>query len=112
MQCPAGSVLTGRPFYAASVVHIVIDVAVLQNVLIFMGVQGGEPTSAEDCFADESDTSTDEESDNFSEDEVDKWPCVKCGIKNKPFFRYCLKCWQVSTGTSAHRGMNSVCHSR
>ncbi|XP_068215178.1 E3 ubiquitin-protein ligase Mdm2-like isoform X1 [Palaemon carinicauda] len=48
----------------------------------------------EEFWADDSDTdeqSTDEDPELAHE----KWDCLSCGIKNKPFVRYCGKCWQL-----------------
>lgn len=48
----------------------------------------------EDFWADDSDTD-DESIDNDPELVAERWDCLSCGLKNKPFVRYCGKCWQV-----------------
>ncbi|XP_042240104.1 E3 ubiquitin-protein ligase Mdm2-like isoform X2 [Homarus americanus] len=49
--------------------------------------------SEEDFWADDSDT--DDQSLDDPELVVERWDCLSCGVKNKPFVRYCDKCWQV-----------------
>lgn len=53
----------------------------------------------EDGFWADDDSDTDEE--NTEEEDLDpecvsdRWDCLTCGLKNKPFVRYCGKCWQL-----------------
>ncbi|KAG0710514.1 Protein Mdm4 [Chionoecetes opilio] len=44
---------------------------------------------------DDSDTDEHSEEDNDPECVSDRWDCLTCGLKNKPFVRYCGKCWQL-----------------
>lgn len=46
--------------------------------------------------ADDSDT--DDQSAEDPELVGEQWDCLSCGLKNKPFVRYCSKCWQVGNG--------------
>lgn len=48
----------------------------------------------EDFWADDSDTD-DQSIDNDPELIAERWDCLSCGLKNKPFVRYCGKCWQL-----------------
>lgn len=51
----------------------------------------------EDFWADDSDDSDVEEQSTDDDPELssERWDCLTCGIKNKPFVRYCGKCWQL-----------------
>lgn len=51
----------------------------------------------EDFWADDSDDSDVEEPSTDDDPKLssERWDCLTCGIKNKPFVRYCGKCWQV-----------------
>lgn len=50
--------------------------------------------SEEDFWADDSDMD-DQSLDNDPELAAERWDCLTCGIKNRPFMRYCDKCWQL-----------------
>ncbi|KAK8747934.1 hypothetical protein OTU49_016235 [Cherax quadricarinatus] len=41
------------------------------------------------------DNDTDESTDEDPELVADHWKCLTCDEKNKPFVRYCSKCWQL-----------------
>ncbi|KAB7494559.1 Protein Mdm4 [Armadillidium nasatum] len=65
-----------------------------ENIVLIFGVEARDD-SDEDCFADHSSSSSSDSEGHSTEDEKDQWSCVSCGIKNKPFMRYCEKCWQL-----------------
>ena len=68
-----------------------MEIAVLAYTLV--------QDEAEEGFWADDDSVTDTEpsdEDNDPECVSDRWDCVTCGLKNKPFVRYCSKCWQVS----------------
>ncbi|XP_042884834.1 E3 ubiquitin-protein ligase Mdm2-like isoform X3 [Penaeus japonicus] len=50
--------------------------------------------SDEDFWADDSDTE-DQSTDDDPELVAERWDCLSCGLRNKPFVRYCGKCWQI-----------------
>ncbi|XP_042238563.1 E3 ubiquitin-protein ligase Mdm2-like isoform X2 [Homarus americanus] len=41
------------------------------------------------------DSDTEDESTDDPELVGERWPCLSCGQKNKPFVRYCSKCWHL-----------------
>lgn len=47
-----------------------------------------------DFWADDSDTE-DQSTDDDPELVAERWDCLSCGLRNKPFVRYCGKCWQI-----------------
>lgn len=67
-----------------------MEIAVLAYTLV--------QDDVEDGFWADDDSDTDEglsDEDNDLECVSDRWDCLTCGLKNKPFVRYCGKCWQV-----------------
>ncbi|KAK4294881.1 hypothetical protein Pmani_032528 [Petrolisthes manimaculis] len=62
-----------------------VEVAVLAYALVQEESAGEE--------ADDSDT--DDQSGEDPELVGERWDCLSCGLKNKPFVRYCSKCWQL-----------------
>ena len=63
-----------------------VEIAVLAYTLV--------QDELEEGFWADFDSDTDEE-ENDPECVSDRWDCLTCGLKNKPFVRYCGKCWQV-----------------
>lgn len=68
-----------------------VEIAVVAHALVQEDVEEG-------FWADDSDTEEElsDDEDNDPECISDRWDCLTCGLKNKPFVRYCSKCWQVS----------------
>ncbi|MPC10964.1 E3 ubiquitin-protein ligase Mdm2 [Portunus trituberculatus] len=67
-----------------------VEIAVLAYTLV--------QDEAEEGFWADDDSVTDSEhsdEDNDPECVSDRWDCLTCGLKNKPFVRYCSKCWQL-----------------
>lgn len=67
-----------------------VEIAVLAYTLV--------QDDVEDGFCADDDSDTDEglsDEDNDPECVSDRWDCLTCGLKNKPFVRYCGKCWQL-----------------
>lgn len=54
----------------------------------------------EEFWADDSDTDDDDSVDTDPELKAERWDCLTCRLKNKPFLRYCGKCWQVNPLTA------------
>ncbi|XP_045584368.1 E3 ubiquitin-protein ligase Mdm2 isoform X2 [Procambarus clarkii] len=64
------------------------------DVAVYALHVSAQDESEEDFWADDSDTD-DQCLDNDPELAAERWDCLTCGIKNRPFMRYCDKCWQL-----------------
>ncbi|XP_063883479.1 E3 ubiquitin-protein ligase Mdm2-like isoform X1 [Scylla paramamosain] len=68
-----------------------VEIAVLAYTLVQDELEEG-------FWADDdsvTDSGRSDEEDNDPECVSDRWDCLTCGLKNKPFVRYCSKCWQL-----------------
>lgn len=67
-----------------------VEIAVLAYTLV-------QDEQEEGFWADDDSVTDSEASDDDNDPECvsDRWDCLTCGLKNKPFVRYCSKCWQL-----------------
>lgn len=70
------------------------DDSVIEEVTLIAIHALCQDNSDEDFWADDSDTE-DQSTDDDPELVAERWDCLSCGLRNKPFVRYCGKCWQI-----------------